>query len=66
MVRVGGQCGHREMLGEHGLWGKSIYHEESIMIPMLIAGPEIAEGHHRVTAPNPYRTSIPLPPPWRV
>ena len=42
---------HGEMAGEHGLWGKGIYFEESIRVPLLICGPGIEPGHHRVADP---------------
>lgn len=30
---------HGEMLGNHGKWGKSVFYEPSIHIPLIIAGP---------------------------
>ena len=35
---------HGEMLGQHGLWGKGVYYEPSIAVPLLMSGPGIAEG----------------------
>lgn len=32
------------MVGHHGLWGKRIYFEPSVAVPLLIAGPGIASG----------------------
>lgn len=35
---------HGENLGDRGLWGKFTMYEESIGVPMLIAGPDIPKG----------------------
>jgi choline-sulfatase len=35
---------HGDNLGTRGLWGKSTMYEESVGIPMLMAGPEVPEG----------------------
>jgi choline-sulfatase len=35
---------HGEMLGRHGIWGKKLYYEPSIRVPLLIAGPDITGG----------------------
>jgi choline-sulfatase len=35
---------HGEMLGNHGLWTKSVMYEDAVGIPMLMAGPGIAPG----------------------
>ena len=35
---------HGEMLGRHGVWGKKLYHEPSISVPLLISGPTIVGG----------------------
>jgi arylsulfatase len=35
---------HGEMLGDHGRWGKSTWHEPSIGVPLVVAGPEVAAG----------------------
>jgi len=42
---------HGEMLGEHGLWGKTVYHDPSMGVPLLMSGPGIREGHHEVHDP---------------
>ncbi len=33
---------HGEMLGNHGFWTKSVMYEDSVAVPMIMAGPEIA------------------------
>jgi len=38
---------HGEMAGSHGLWGKTVYYDESMRVPLLITGPGIEPGHHR-------------------
>lgn len=35
---------HGESLGNRGLWGKSVFYEDSCAVPMMIAGPNIAQG----------------------
>jgi arylsulfatase A-like enzyme len=35
---------HGEMLGEHGMWGKSKWHDPSSGIPLIAAGPGVAGG----------------------
>jgi choline-sulfatase len=42
---------HGEMLGRHGIWGKCVYFDPSICVPLLISGPGIAAGHHVVEHP---------------
>ena len=42
---------HGEMAGRHGLWGKVVYFDPSICVPLLITGPGIAEGRHLVDHP---------------
>lgn len=37
---------HGEMLGNHGLWTKSVMYEDSVAIPMLMAGPGIKAGRN--------------------
>lgn len=38
---------HGDMLGDHGLWGKAVYHQPSIGIPLVVAGPGVE--HDRVS-----------------
>ena len=35
---------HGEMLGDHDYWGKSLPHEASARVPMVMAGPGISKG----------------------
>ncbi len=35
---------HGEMLGDHGRWAKSTWHEPSVHVPLIVAGPGIARG----------------------
>ncbi|MEM7224750.1 MAG: sulfatase-like hydrolase/transferase [Pseudomonadota bacterium] len=35
---------HGEMLGNHGFWAKSVMFEDSVAIPMILAGPGIPSG----------------------
>ncbi|MDA8584818.1 sulfatase-like hydrolase/transferase [Rhodobacteraceae bacterium] len=35
---------HGESLGNRGLWGKSVFYEDSAAIPMIMAGPGVDEG----------------------
>ena len=42
---------HGEMLGRHGLWGKTVYYEPSMGVPLLMTGPGIREGRFRVDHP---------------
>jgi choline-sulfatase len=35
---------HGEMAGEHGLWGKHCFYEESVRVPMILSGPGIPAG----------------------
>jgi len=35
---------HGESLGNRGLWGKSVFYEDSCAVPMMIAGPDVAKG----------------------
>ena len=42
---------HGEMAGVHDLWGKGVYYESSIGVPLLVTGPGIQSGHHRLGQP---------------
>ena len=42
---------HGEMAGAHGLWDKCVYYDPSICVPLLMSGPGIRAGHHRVAHP---------------
>ena len=35
---------HGEMLGNHGFWAKSVMYEDSVAIPLILAGPGIPAG----------------------
>jgi len=35
---------HGEMLGDHGRWAKCTWHEPSVHVPLIVAGPGIAAG----------------------
>ena len=35
---------HGEMLGDHGRWGKSVPYQASVGVPLIVAGPGVAEG----------------------
>jgi choline-sulfatase len=35
---------HGDNLGARGLWGKSTMYEESVGVPMIMAGPDVADG----------------------
>ena len=35
---------HGEMAGNHGLWGKVVYYDDSVCVPLLMSGPGIAGG----------------------
>jgi choline-sulfatase len=40
---------HGDNLGARGLWGKSTMYEESVAVPLLVAGPDIAAGARATT-----------------
>ncbi|MBL9216485.1 MAG: sulfatase-like hydrolase/transferase [Opitutaceae bacterium] len=42
---------HGEMLGNHGLWAKTVYYQRSVGVPLLLSGPGIAAGAHEVAHP---------------
>jgi choline-sulfatase len=42
---------HGEMAGLHGLWGKGVYFESSIGVPLLMCGPGIASTNSHVGHP---------------
>ncbi len=35
---------HGEMLGDHGRWRKKLFYEASVGVPLIVAGPNVAEG----------------------
>ena len=37
---------HGEMLGDHGLWGKTVFHRPSVGIPLIIQAPNKIHGRH--------------------
>jgi choline-sulfatase len=42
---------HGEMLGLYGCWGKQLYHDPSIGVPLLISGPGLPGG---ISLPHPF------------
>jgi choline-sulfatase len=36
---------HGEMLGDHSLWGKTVPHQPSVGVPLVVAGPRVRKGH---------------------
>ncbi len=41
---------HGENLGARGLWGKSVMYEESVGVPLILAGPDLPKGKVTETA----------------
>jgi choline-sulfatase len=41
---------HGDNLGARGLWGKSTMYEESVAVPLIVAGPDISSGARATTA----------------
>ena len=41
---------HGDMVGQHGLWGKAVYYEEAISVPLLIKTVDIKK-HKKITTP---------------
>ena len=41
---------HGDMLGEKGLWTKQVMYEASVGIPLIMAGPEVPDGHECTTS----------------
>ena len=42
---------HGEMMGEHGMWMKSNFHEHSSRIPMILSGPGVSSAGKRIADP---------------
>ena len=42
---------HGEMAGQFGMFGKAVYYDGSVGVPLLMTGPGIREGHHRAAGP---------------
>lgn len=40
---------HGEMIGDHGLLGKTVMYEESVRVPMLIRAPMLGREQHRIS-----------------
>jgi choline-sulfatase len=40
---------HGDMEGEHGLWWKHVFHEESVKVPLILNWPGVIEGGQRCT-----------------
>jgi arylsulfatase A-like enzyme len=59
LLKVSGQLGntlivvssdHGEMLGDRGIWGKSVPLQPSVQVPLVVAGPGVSAG---IVIPNP-------------
>ena len=42
---------HGEMLGNHGIWGKAVYFDRAVRVPLLISGPGLGTNGDRVSHP---------------
>ena len=54
---------HGEMLGNYGCWGKGLYYESSLGVPLLIRGPDIKTGRsvpHPISLMDLYPTTCGL------
>lgn len=40
---------HGDMLGNHGIWAKSVMYEDSVAIPFIMAGPDVPSGQVETT-----------------
>ena len=43
-TRIAYTSDHGEMLGRQGFWTKSVMYEDSVAVPLLLAGPEVPQG----------------------
>lgn len=44
-TRIAYTSDHGDNLGQRGLWGKSVMYEQSVAVPMILAGPDVPQGH---------------------
>ena len=54
---------HGEMLGNYGCWGKGLYYESSVGVPLLISGPDVKTGRsvsHPISLMDLYPTTCGL------